>query len=304
MTSKTQDQLRDRAIDWIVPSIIGAALSVVFSILIVPKESIVQLLIISVFLTTVLCGLIYFMILTARYKRLLDRLGIVKVLNRDGNLECDLPTSCRYSYKYLGMSAVHALTDICASKITNSRRARTLEIMHLDPTCEAAVRSIAEIEEREPSETKDLIKAMIKEAEKINRNNCPSYVRLIPHSLIPSFRVSILDDDQMYVGEYSLKSFGYFSDLIVLKNMDDRPSLYSMFQNYYERTREFAIFHQVSRTLIPIKFKWPQLSLSELLEKVSTELRGTPVENLITIQMIEDALHEFHLDNPIPQKDG
>ena len=298
------DQLHNRMIDWLLSSVIGAVLSVVLSLLILRQDAEIQIILVTVFLCVILCALIYFVIQAGRYKRLLDRLGIVSVIKREGNLECDLPTNCRVSYKYLGMSAVHVLTDTCASRLINNRRARTLEVMHLDPTSNASVRAMAQIEEREPIEIQDHITSMIKVAKKINRHNCPTNVRLVPHPLIPAFRISILDDDKMYVGEYSHKSFGYFSDLIVLKNRDDRPSLFTMFQSYYERTHEFAVFHEVSRTVIPMKFNQPSITLPEILNKVTTELHGTPVEHLITIEMLQDVLHEYHLDNPITQEDG
>ena len=297
MTPEAKDQLRNRAFDWLMSAIVGAVLSVVLSLIIIRQETAVQLAIIGISMGLIFASLVYFALLAFRYQRIVSRLGIVGVLKREGNRDRDWPTTAKFSYKFLGISAVNVLTDECATRVVINKRPKTLEVMHLDPACEGAVRNISEIQGRELEETKHNIERMIRMANIIVHHNTPSQVTLVPHPFIPSIRLVIIDDEIMYVGEYAPKSRGFFSDLIVLRNLEDRPSLFSTFQKYYDRTRDFAIYHLISRAVIRLITQYPSLSLEELMHKVTGELRGTVAEAHVTLQMVNDILREFSLDN-------
>src|SRR5260370_13571938 len=136
-----------------------------------------------------------------------------------------------------------------------------LEMMYLDPTCETAIRRMAKHESREPQkittpeDLKMQIATMLMMAERVKKAAGPKNITLVRHPLVPTFRVSIIDNDIMYLGEYLPGSCGFESDLVVLKSLGEKPSLYATFQRYCERTRMIALMHLVARAAICESFR-------------------------------------------------
>jgi len=239
-----------------------------------------------------------------RCHRLLSLLGIVTILKRKGNDHIDSPNRAKHSYRYFGLSAVNLIIQTRTDWIKRNREPREIEVMNLDPDCEAAVRRMAEIEGREAGELHDNIKKTIDFLRILEMHNGPPEVKHVPHPLIPFFRVVTLDDKIMYVSHYPhhdevkiTPSCGYDVDMIVLKKGDEHLSLFSMFQRYCDRTNELAIQHLVARAVIRAKYRCPSISLEELQNKVTDELSEFVEVTDETNQLVIDVLREFNMDD-------
>src|SRR5258708_4981160 len=220
MRPHQSEQLQLHTFGGFISGVIGAITSLVAAVVVSPKALTTQILLFIASASVLILFTAYFILLFRRSRRIMNRLGIIDVLERRGtkdktNKECDWPTTARFRYKYFGLSAVNVLTEDCISRLMENLAPQKLEMMYLDPTCETAIRRMAKHESREPQkittpeDLKMQIATMLMMAERVKKHPGPQNITLVRHPLVPTFRVSIIDNDIMYLGEYLPGSCGF-----------------------------------------------------------------------------------------------
>ncbi len=298
-------KLRARIFDWLVAGLISAFLSLLGSYILITQLAFPDRFAFLISLALLSASTVYLGWLWIRSDRILRRLGIVDVITRQGNRNCDRPSNADSDFRFLGMSAVNILTDERVEATIELKHPKRIDVVHLDSTCDAAVRNLAESapQHRTHVDIKRNINTMLLAKERLEQHKGPPDVTTVPHPLSPAFRIVNIDEKLMYVGEYTDENYGFSSDLIVLKNLKGQPSLFSMFENYYERTRAFALKHLVSRALIRIVINNPTLRFDTLERQVLAELDDTAAAGAATSQLLRDIIKEYGLDDSIVSED-
>lgn len=131
---------------------------------------------------------------------------------------------------------------------------------------------------------------------------------LLKHSLFPTFRVTLVDDQKIFVGAYepipgkklsSEYSGGFFSDFIELRKSGGKNLLFKWFSLYYERERLHAEKYSLERFAVSERCRAPYISIESLTQKAA-EKGLTYMDKPVTQDVLKSIMGEFGIPEEGP----
>lgn len=249
--------------------------------------------------------------LQAKFKKankILADAGISEVWTREELPVKDIYKDIVGRYRWLGFSAVQEIAnEPVIDYITKSAKTLRLEYIILDSQNELAVRHQSSVKNAPTYRVRQQLDDTEKSVQMLQEHPRKIDVSLLKHSLFPTFRVTLVDDQKIFVGayapapgnnEYSHISGGSLSDFIELnKTKSGKNLLFKWFTLYYKRERLHAEKQALERFVVSERFRSPHMSIDDLTRQ-ARQKKLTYERKKITQDVLRKIMHEFG----IPEK--